>query len=50
MDADDLAVPTRFEKQVSYLKMHPDVFLVGSQAAVINAEGHIVGERGPRFY
>ncbi len=45
MDADDIAVPTRFEKQVSYLKMHPDVYLVGSQAAVINAEGQIVGEK-----
>ena len=29
-DADDLSVPTRFEKQSTYLNIHPDYTLVGS--------------------
>lgn len=29
MDADDLSVPTRFEKQIEYLTSHPDVSVVG---------------------
>lgn len=29
MDADDISVPTRFEKQVSYFKDHPSVSVVG---------------------
>ncbi|HEY0008786.1 MAG TPA: glycosyltransferase [Tepidisphaeraceae bacterium] len=30
MDADDLASPERFEKQVAFLNAHPDVVVVGS--------------------
>lgn len=30
MDADDISVPTRFEKQVIYLENHPNVDIVGS--------------------
>lgn len=30
MDADDIAVPTRFEKQIAYLDAHPAVAIVGS--------------------
>lgn len=30
LDADDLASPTRFSKQVSFLKNHPDVGVVGT--------------------
>lgn len=29
MDADDLSVPTRFEKQISYVSDHPEVSVVG---------------------
>ncbi len=31
MDADDLSVSTRFEKQVAYMNAHPDVAAVGSK-------------------
>ncbi len=31
MDSDDVASPTRLEKQVAYLDQHPDVGLVGTQ-------------------
>ena len=31
MDADDIALPQRFEKQVAYFRAHPDCVLVGSR-------------------
>lgn len=45
MDADDIAVLTRIEKQVEFLEAHKSVFLVGSNAYVINSEGEIIGEK-----
>jgi glycosyltransferase involved in cell wall biosynthesis len=30
MDSDDIALPTRLEKQFSFMEKHPDVFIVGS--------------------
>lgn len=45
MDADDISLPQRLEKQVNYLLNHPDVFMVGSRAWVIDKEGEIVGEK-----
>lgn len=30
MDGDDISVPERFEKQVAFLKSHPDIVLVGT--------------------
>jgi glycosyltransferase involved in cell wall biosynthesis len=45
MDADDIAVPNRIEKQVAYLESHPGVTLVGSQAYVINGKGETIGEK-----
>lgn len=34
MDADDWSLPTRFEKQVAYLKAHPEMDLVGTGVTV----------------
>lgn len=31
MDADDLSLPTRFEKQIAYLEAHPEAVLVGTK-------------------
>ncbi len=45
MDADDIAHKTRLEKQVAFLETNPNVFLVGSNAHVINAKGKIIGEK-----
>jgi len=45
MDADDVADTTRFEKQIKYLKTHPRVFLVGSNAYVIDKTGKVIGEK-----
>jgi glycosyltransferase involved in cell wall biosynthesis len=45
MDADDVADVSRFEKQVNFLKTHPRVFLVGSNAYVIDKSGKVIGEK-----
>jgi len=33
MDTDDVAVPTRFEEQMSFLESHPDIDILGSSIA-----------------
>jgi glycosyltransferase involved in cell wall biosynthesis len=45
MDSDDIAHPLRLEKQVEYLRAHPDVDVIGSQIAVIDSRDRIVGYR-----
>jgi glycosyltransferase involved in cell wall biosynthesis len=45
MDADDIAIKNRLEKQVAYLESHPRTFLVGSNAYVIDKEGTLLGEK-----
>ena len=39
MDADDVALPERFERQVAFLQANPDHALVGSQILIIDPEG-----------
>ena len=39
MDADDISMPNRFEKQLEYLKMHPEVDLVGGAINEIDENG-----------
>jgi glycosyltransferase involved in cell wall biosynthesis len=39
MDADDIAYPNRFARQVEFLDAHPEVVAVGSRALFIDAEG-----------
>lgn len=36
MDADDISLPDRFEKQVEYMKCHPEVIVLGGQSQLIN--------------
>lgn len=43
MDADDISHPERLAKQVAFLESHPRTFLVGSNAYVINSDGHVLG-------
>lgn len=45
MDADDIAHPQRLEKQVEFLEKNRNIYLVGSNAYVINQKGKIVGEK-----
>lgn len=39
MDADDIALPTRFERQVAYLDAHPTCGIVGTWIETFSAEG-----------
>jgi glycosyltransferase involved in cell wall biosynthesis len=41
MDADDISLPDRFEKQVSFLTRNPEVVLVGGRSIPIDSEGNI---------
>lgn len=47
LDADDVAEPTRFAKQVAFLDEHREVSVVGSWARQINAEGAEIGHWTP---
>lgn len=42
-DADDLSMPTRLEKQVKFLRSHPEVDVVGSNAYLFDDNGVILG-------
>lgn len=42
MDADDVALPERFERQVAYLDAHPEVGLLGTGALEIAPSGEVV--------
>lgn len=39
MDADDVSHPQRLEKQVAFLRDHPDYVLVGTNAMVVDKDG-----------
>jgi len=43
MDADDISLPPRFEKQVSYLENHTDVGVLGTWIEYIDSTGRNVG-------
>ena len=46
MDSDDLCHPERFEKQINYMKQHPNVDVVGAQITeFVDKEDNIVGTR-----
>jgi len=47
MDADDLAHEDRFDKQLAFLRRHPNVAAVGTWAHVINEEGRRIGQLQP---
>ena len=42
LDADDVADPTRLEKQINYLKENPDVVLVGTGGYIVDENGDIL--------
>ena len=44
MDADDIALPDRFEKQVKYMKEHPDVDVVGGAIEEIDGNDQLRGK------
>jgi len=45
MDGDDVAYPERLERQVAYLRAHPEVDLVGAGMLIFGADGIVLGKR-----
>lgn len=51
MDGDDIAYPTRLERQTHYLELHPEVDLLGSWVIVFGSGGTPLGKRaGPETH
>lgn len=46
MDADDVARPQRFEKQLAYLSRHPECVALGSEILMVDPAGRPIGVRG----
>ncbi|MCS6814231.1 MAG: glycosyltransferase [Cyanobacteria bacterium] len=42
MDADDVALPDRFQRQVAFLRQHPEVVCVGGSHDIIDAQGRLL--------
>src|SRR5206468_3092321 len=41
--ADDISLPTRFERQVAYLREHTDCVLVGTNVITMDSDGAMIG-------
>jgi glycosyltransferase involved in cell wall biosynthesis len=44
-DADDVCEPDRIEKQVEFLREHPDIDVLGSQLRIIDEAGQVIAVR-----
>ncbi len=49
MDDDDVCHPERLERQVAFLDVHPEVGILGTVTAYIDADGEPTGGRWPRW-
>lgn len=47
MDGDDIAYPDRLQRQVEFLRSHPEIDLVAGAVAVIDGNGEAIGARRP---
>lgn len=45
MDADDIALPERLERQIAFLQNNPEVGVVGTAYRFINGRGETIGEK-----
>jgi glycosyltransferase involved in cell wall biosynthesis len=45
MDADDISLPFRLEKQFSFMEEHPGVGVLGTAVEIIDSAGQVVGGR-----
>lgn len=50
MDADDVAVPERLQKQIEYLERHPDIDVLGTECDVIDENDEVVEVIAPGYY
>jgi glycosyltransferase involved in cell wall biosynthesis len=44
MDADDVALPHRFQAQLDHLDQHPEILMLGSRVTMIDADGWPIGD------
>ncbi len=47
IDADDVALPTRFEQQLAFLEAHPEVGVLGTRADIIDEHGGVLRTTNP---
>ena len=47
MDADDISLPRRIERQLEFLEEHPEIGIVGTWASRMDENGSIIGEWCP---
>jgi glycosyltransferase involved in cell wall biosynthesis len=45
MDADDISLPLRLERQFSFMEEHPAVGVLGTAVEVIDSAGQVIGQR-----
>ena len=45
MDADDISLPNRFQKQLKFLQKHPGVVVVGGQCLTMDKESRLTGKK-----
>ncbi len=45
IDADDIALPQRLERQVAFMRSHPEIAVYGSRIRVIDESERVVGRR-----
>lgn len=45
MDADDIAISHRIERQIKYLQKHKDVVILGGQCKTIDIDGKVIGRK-----
>lgn len=50
MDADDFSLPTRFEKQVSYLDTHPEISMVDVLMTYFDENGEMLNQTNARIF
>jgi glycosyltransferase involved in cell wall biosynthesis len=43
MDADDISLPERFEKQAAFLEKHPEIDVIGSAVQLVDDRGQNIG-------
>ncbi len=45
MDADDVALPERLQKQLDFLELHPDIGMIGTYNLVIDGQGKVIEKK-----
>ena len=47
MDADDISLPERFEKQVDYMEKYPNIAVLGTNKNIMDENGNLISKGGP---